>query len=284
MAGNKIKSLVDKMLWHAMKAAFLAIILIACMFLPFFPGQHDPAAILVSNIAQMIGFAGFLLIPIGLVWVIFGQPDRNAIRIISGVAASTVITFAFVLGAVGNNSLHLAFGFFILGAYLSFRFVRSLSREPASGRIDPAALYLMVIPLLVLTARFAFIGQAVEFSRNRVIENSRPLINDIEAFKTRNGHYPESLHSEWEDYKPGIVGVGRYYYEPNGKAYNLFFEQHSDQIGVREFVMYNPLGEHQVSAHNSDRLLYSVAEQNRMRGWHLVVALPQENWKYFHFD
>ncbi len=272
------------MLLQIVQLPLFALLILACVFLPFLPGQHDPAATLVSNIAQSIGFAGFLLIPIGSVWIVFGRPDRKAVRIVCTVVASVVVTFAFVLGAVANNSLHLAFGFFILGAYLSFRFVRSMWREPQNQRIDPVALSLIIIPLLILLARFAFMGEAVEFSRNRVIENSRPLINDIEAFKARNGHYPESLHSEWEDYKPGIVGVGRYYYEPNGKAYNLFFEQYSDLIGVREFVMYNPLGEHQSSAHNSDRLLYSVAEQNRMRGWHKVVALPQENWKYFHFD
>jgi hypothetical protein len=272
------------MLQHLVRTTVIAILLVACMFLPFRPGQHDPAAILLSNIAQMIGFAGFLLVPIGAVWLAFGRLERRALRAACAVAASVVITLAFIAGAVGNNSLHLALVFLLVGAYFSFWFVRCVWRNEAGRRIDPVAISLVVIPMIILAARFAFIGQAIEFSRNRVIENSRPLINDIEAFYARNGHYPESLHSEWEDYKPGIVGVGRYYYEPHGKAYNLFFEQYSDQIGTREFVMYNPLGEHQMSAHNSDRLRYSIADQRRMWGWHRVVQLPQENWKYFHFD
>lgn len=272
------------MLLHLFRATVIAIALIACMFLPFLPGQHDPAAILVSNIAQMVGFAGLLLIPVGIIWLAFGRPRRKVLRLACAAAASIIITLAFAAGAVGNNSLHLAVVFLLIGAYLSFRFARYIWQDEAEQRLNPVAFAIVLIPILILAARFAFMAHAVEFSRNRVIENSRPIINDIEAFYARNGHYPESLHSEWEDYKPGIVGVGRYYYEPSGKAYNLFFEQYSDQIGTREFVMYNPLGEHRMSAHNGDRLLYSIAEQSRMWGWHRVVQMPQENWKYFHFD
>lgn len=272
------------MLKHLLQIIILAVAVLLGMFLPFMPGQHDPAAILISSTAQAIGFAGILLTPIGIVWLSFGQRSRP-LRIAMAAAASIIITFAFVFGAIGNNSLHLAFGILILGIHLTIRFVGTMRRDQTDvPPLDAAPIYLIVIPVVVLVTRFAFIGSAVEFSRNRVIENSRPLIADIEAFSTRNGHYPESLHSEWEDYKPGIVGVGRYHYEPKGQAYSLFFEQYSDQIGLREFVMYNPLGEHQISAHNSDRLLYTIPEQSRMWGWHVVVPLPQENWKYFHFD
>lgn len=53
------------------------------------------------------------------------------------------------------------------------------------------------------------------------MENARPLIQAIETFHQRNGRYPESLLSEWEDYDAGIIGIDRYYYEPNGTTYNL---------------------------------------------------------------
>lgn len=267
------------MLTHLLRAAFLTLALIACIFLPFLPGPYDPTAVVLSSIAQTIAFGGIMLIPIGVIWGFFGRGHRT-IRIISAAVASMVVTLAAALGATVNNSISLAIGLLVLGTYLSFCFVRRVSQ--CEG--NPFPLYFIVVPLLVLTARVVFIQNAVEFSRNLAIENSRPLIHEIETYRARNGHYPVSLHSQLEDYDPSVIGIGRYYYEPNGSAYNLFFEQFSNEIGVREFVMYNTLGEHKFSAHNSDILEFSEADRIRQQGWHVVVALTQEHWKYFHFD
>ncbi len=271
------------MLPYILQAGLLAIALLACIFLPFLPGPHDATAIILSSIAQTIGFAAVLLIPIGATWFLFGS--HRAIRMSAAVTASAVITLAAALGATINNSFYLAIGLLMLGAYLSFRFVGwSWRREIPINRFDSIPLYFILIPLLILTARIAFIERAVEFSRNLAIENSRPLIQAIEAYHARTGQYPESLHSELEDYDPNVIGIPRYYYEQNGEAYNLFFEQFSNEIGTREFVMYNKLGEHRMHGHNADRLELSPADQIRQQGWHRVVNLPQENWKYFHFD
>lgn len=253
------------------------------MFLPFIPGEHDATAVVLSNIAQAIGFSAILLLPIATVWLIFGRVGRRTVRVIAAAAASAIITLAAALGALVTNSKYLAIGLLALGAYLSFRFVRNIAKTEKQG-FDATPLYLILIPLLVLLARFAFITTTVEFSRNHAIENSRMLIQDIEAFHSRNGRYPESLLSELEDYDPGVIGIPRYYYEPNGSAYNIYFEQYSNEFGVREFVMYNKLGQHRMHAHNIDRLQLSPADQVRQQGWHRVVVLPQENWKYFHFD
>ena len=51
--------------------------------------------------------------------------------------------------------------------------------------------------------------------------HSSPLIADIERFKQRNGHYPPALHSLNRDVPTGVVGIERFTYEPNGRAYNL---------------------------------------------------------------
>ncbi len=272
------------MFLHFVRIALITALIVACVFLPFLPGPHDPTAVVLSSIAQLIGFAGFLLVPIGVVWLIIGR-NYKAVRLAAAASGSIVITLAAAVAVTVNNSMYLAIGVLLLGAYLSFRFVGwNWRREAGDNGFDPVPLYFIVIPLFVLTARTLFIEDAVAFSRNRAIENSRAIIQDIEAFHARNGNYPVSLHSELEDYDPLVIGIGRYYYEPNGEAYNLFFEQFSNEVGVREFVMYNKLGEHRMHAHNIDRLQLSPADQIRQQGWHRVVALPQENWKYFHFD
>jgi hypothetical protein len=67
------------------------------------------------------------------------------------------------------------------------------------------------------------------------------LIEAIEKYQQTYGHYPVSLAALWPDYKTGVRGISQYAYEPYGQAYNLFFEQFSDQIGAREIVMYNKL-------------------------------------------
>ncbi len=249
------------------------------------PGEHDATAVVLSNIAQMIGFSGILLVPIGIVWLVFGRGGRKSVHLATATAASVVVTLFAALGAVASSSIYLAIGLLVLGAYLSFRFVRRVAKtEQDRDSLDPIPLYIVIIPLLVLFARFAFTPAAVEFSRNRGIESSRPLIDDIETFYARNGHYPESVHSLWEDYDPGVIGIPRYYYERSGSAYNLYFEQFSNQIGMREIVMYNKLGEHRSYSHNADRLQLSPADQIRQQGWIRAVDLPQPNWKYFWFD
>jgi hypothetical protein len=126
----------------------------------------------------------------------------------------------------------------------------------------------------------------VEFSRNRAIHNSAPLIAAIEQHRAKNGRYPTSLHSVAQDYHPGVMGVDKYRYEPHGEAYNLFFEQFSDKFGTQEFVVYNPLDEQVMTVHAAD-LLEMTPQQlalDRTRGYYAVNNASQPHWKYFWFD
>lgn len=90
------------------------------------------------------------------------------------------------------------------------------------------------------------------------------------------------LRATIEDYQPRIAGVPRFYYELNGDAYNLYFEQFSEMIGTQEIVMYNKLGEHEMTVHNQD--LLGIEPQNILRGYHHEADLPQPHWKIFYFD
>src|SRR5690606_25346884 len=116
------------------------------------------------------------------------------------------------------------------------------------------------IPLSVMLIRQVFIKQIINSSVTRVIAVSETIISDIENYRARNGHYPVSLHSLWTDYPTGIRGVSRFYYEPNGTSYNLFFEIASHEPDIRGIVMYNPNDEQSFSSHDMDLLQLSREE------------------------
>lgn len=142
--------------------------------------------------------------------------------------------------------------------------------------------YFIVIPVSVLFVRMTWLEKVKDERTDFVIKKSEQLIADIEAYKKTNGHYPISLLSTIEDYKTFVSGIPRFYYELNGDAYNLYFEQFSNVIGTEEIVMYNKLGEHEMTVHDQD--LLRIAPENILRGYHKVADHPQPHWKIFYFD
>jgi hypothetical protein len=158
-----------------------------------------------------------------------------------------------------------------------------------SGRLrppGPIGFYLMTVPAAVALLQMVSIAPAIEFSRRRAIQNSAQFIEDIERYRMTHGRYPGSLLSVWEDYLPGVIGIKEYHYEPSGDSYNVFFEQFALRFGTREFVMFNPRGEHALTSHKMDRLQLTPEELvlEQSRGHYAVYATSHPNWKYFWFD
>lgn len=148
-------------------------------------------------------------------------------------------------------------------------------------------LYFVLIPSIAFIAQLALTAPLTERSRSIAIENSREMISDIESYYTEHGSYPVSLFGVWPDYLPGIIGVPRYYYEPSGEAYNLVFEQPRfllDDLGAREFVVYNKLDQHIIRSHRSFMFRLSPEEFERYRGYFAESNLPEPHWKSFLFD
>lgn len=117
--------------------------------------------------------------------------------------------------------------------------------------------------------------------------NSAEFIRDIEAYHDAYGHYPVSLAAMWKDYDPNVVGIEKYHYSPHGDTYNLFFEQPRfffDNIGTREWVVYNPQDEHRMYSHTAWLLQLSPEELERSQGWYAVHTGSRPHWKYFWFD
>jgi hypothetical protein len=290
---------------HIGQIAAISLVALTCMFYPFLPGTHDRLAVTLSMMARMLGWGGLLLlVPIGAVWLSYELIKRKATTLlvsrqdkghyfaVATMAASIVAAAAAALAALTHTGVSLGIGVLLFWAYVVWRFVpawKRLKKEGAGG-FNPTPLYLLFVPSILVVAQLTLLKPAVEFSRKRAILGSREFINAIEAYHAAHGQYPPSLASEVSDYDPSVIGVERYHYEPSGRAYNVFFEQLTFPIGMREFVMYNPLDEHTFMVHDQD-ILESPQEQvdaeRRFHALHHAYVVPPPSpphWKYFWFD
>jgi hypothetical protein len=278
-----------------LRASAILIGLVLVTLLPFAPGRHDASAVALSMVAQGLGWGSLLLVPVGVAWLIHGSRQRSGEPAAGVVRHRYTVAALVLLGLVGLLAVLIvaAQSGFSLGILLGFSGAFILGRAGLASRgrarTDPApglgtAALCIVVPIAYVLAWILVAEPAERFARERAIENSAELIADIERFRASRGHYPPSLHSEWEDYDPSVVGIDRYRYEPHGEAYNLFFEQPSFTLGARVFVMYNPLGEQALSAHNSDLLRLAPEDLELQRGFLSAEDLPQAHWKSFLFD
>ena len=276
------------MIGHVVLMGALTLLILACRFLPFLPGAYDGFAVTLSGGSQILGFTGLLLVPIGTLWLIAesGKHTRLAYCCaIASVVASSLVALFLVLAAM---SVGVSLGGIALVLWASFvsRMWRGLKRlKPAETRpFNPVPLYLLVVPLVVAPLQWFLIEPATEFSRERAIRNSAALIADIEAYRQARGRYPASLLALHQDYRPLVIGIERFYYELNGDAYNISFEQSSSRVGTREIVMYNPRDEHLAIGHDSDILHWTPEQLRARRGYYEARDARSAHWKYFWFD
>jgi hypothetical protein len=160
-------------------------------------------------------------------------------------------------------------------------------RHSERDRFNPTPLYLVSIPLAALIFQIAAAAPLTAASRARAIASSAEMIAEIEAYRAAQGRYPNSLLGVWKDYYPHVVGVERYYYRPERDAYNLYFEQPRfllDNVGTREFVVYNPLDEHFMVSHPSSILRLTPAQFESSPGWYEVHDAETDHWRHFWFD
>lgn len=280
------------MIRHLLGIIAAIALIIVCTLLPFFPGRYDPLAVPLSAMAQAIGILGLVLAPFGLLWLAADRSPRlaqwrhvfSAITLIvlllvwAGVCLVLLVHSGFVLGLA-------ALALFIYATYKVWPRIRRTGDTTTKSQ-SALPFYLIIVPVAVVLLQFALVAPAIEFSRNRAILNSAPLIAAIENYRTKNGRYPTSILAEWPDFWPGVIGVSEYRYEPHGDAYNLVFEQFAYHFGTREFVMYNPRDEHAMTAHAIDILELTPQQLalERTRGHYAVNNSPHPHWKYFWFD
>jgi hypothetical protein len=279
------------MLTHVFGLCAVVAAVILCTVLPFLPGGYDRLALPLSLMAQLFGKAGLLLVPIGFVWLVTERRSRRPrTRYAFAIVALGAGSLVWALVSVGAlvESRVLGIGVLALGAFVVVTILRRVrvSRNAAIGRPSAVPLYLIVVPTAVALVQYVIAGPVTEFSRDCAIRNAAPLVADIERYRAANGRYPESLLSLWPDYKPSIVGIRAYQYEPSGDAYNVKFEQPTFILGTNEIVVYNPRDEHTATSHAMDLLQLSPARLalERRRGHYAVHDTRHPHWKYFWFD
>jgi hypothetical protein len=263
--------------------------------LPFLAGPYDSLALPLSGMCRAFGVVGLvLLVPVGAIWAACGYSNRLARRQ-HGIAIAALIVTSLVWALVVVLTAALASGPLLAVAAIvvwacaisrtlpHLRLLRSATPQPTSA----AAFYLLLVPIAVAIAQRALVAPAIESSRNRAIRNAVPLIAEIERYRAAQGRYPLSLLTNVTDqYKPGVIGIEKYHYEPHEDAYNLVFEQGALRFGTQEFVAYNPRDRQVVTVHLVD-LLELTPEQlalERTRGHYAVHDAGPPHWKYFWFD
>ncbi len=264
----------------------LATLLAGMMVYPFLPGRYDRLALPLSTIAQVFGLVGLALVPGGVLWLV--MPRRRFPLAVFTTAVGAGV--ALILALVATLSAGNAFGGLTLaaGTYALARLIPGLKPLKSTGDrpFHPAPLYLVCLPPLALAFQVALAAPVTRWSRNYAMANASEFIADIEQYHASNGRYPESLQAQYGDYDPGLVGVERYVYVLRGDSYNLSFEQPRfllDDIGAREWIVYNPRDEHRVYSHTSWLLLRSDAAEP-IQGWYASGETGKAHWMYFLFD
>lgn len=163
--------------------------------------------------------------PIGAFWVASWYWNRLAGKQFGIAIAGLIVPSIFwLLGsfmAFIVGSLTLGAGMVVFWLYAVSRAWPALKRLKTAPPRPPSAVafYLLIVPVAVLLIQLPAVPRAIESSRNRAIRNRALLIADIEQYRAANGRYPESLFSLHPDhYKPGVIGIKEYLYEPSGDA------------------------------------------------------------------
>jgi len=270
----------------------IAVTLLATA-LPFLPGRYDVLAVPLSGIARTIGLVSLLLVPVGLAWLAYegsrsgaGARSARVKFVVASLAVASVAVFAGAVFAYGLSGASLAV--FVLaawGLYLWRAGPRMLEWGRRSiGRHSTPALALVVVPVIVFGAQYALAAPLTDFAWNRTIDGMLPLIGDIERYRTARGSYPASLFSEWMDYRPEVIGVRGYQYEPVGEAYSLAVEVPTFSFASREFLLYNPADTHVMASHDADVLQRTPAELTHYRGYYSARKLDRPHWTVLSFD
>jgi hypothetical protein len=267
------------------RTALSTAVLVGAILLPFVPGSYDPLATTLSAAATAMAFGSLLLVPIGVVWLIFSRAGYVPSKLALIVAAVVALGVALAIAA-GDHSLSAAAAVLVAAMTCAARLWRRVHVAQANGVSLPRTvpMALITVPLTVVAATMTLAEPAAAWSRNRVIANATAIIADIERFRERTGSYPVALSALHPDYLPGTMGVERYRYEPSGQTYNVYFEHSATSPGVQEIVMYNPRREQDISSHTIDLLQLSAEDIRRQRGYFAAHDLERAGWRRFLFD
>lgn len=262
----------------------LAAILCLVMVLPYLPGRFDASAATFSFVVQVASYVSLLMVPVGLAWMI--SPRRSRLWHRLTLVLAGLVAFVITITAVSVNELAIG----VMLGVCDIILLRTLYRRSRAEldlvghKRSPIPWFLVCVPLILVTFRAILLPSAASWSRDRAIQYSVTLIQEIESFRQRRGHYPVSLQSLNRDVPTGVVGIERFHYEPNGEAYNLFFVRPHIELDAKEVVLFNPRDEHRFTSHELDILQYDGEQLDLRRGDRRRTRLAHPHWISILFD
>jgi hypothetical protein len=274
-----------KILSHISKQVIILTVLILGIIYPFLSGDFDRLAMPLSVMIQGFGVLGLTLSLLGLIWLLV--PGKYKIFSMISVYFFGLLIIVFTFFAYLISGILFGIAAFSLLVSIMLKLRQTIMKPLERETIAFVPIYLIVLPLSVLTVQLLIAKPITNLSRDRTIANAKDYIIEIEKIYTRNGYWPKTLQAMYKDYYPNIVGVEKFHYLPFGNSYNLSFEQPRfflDIIGTKEWVVYNPKDEHRVYSHTSWFLLLSPQEPEIRQGWYSSTDTKHKHWKSFFFD
>jgi len=233
----------------------LTIVLIVS---PFFPGPSNSLVIGLSSVSLTLGFLGLLLVPVGVLWVIAEwkksrQPEGKTINwkpsyYLSIIATVIIVTISLIYIPLTYHfaGVLASAAFVILLSWLLYRMIRFIRKikSQSSRAFISMPVYLIALPLIAFTANKFLVDPLSNYSRKLAIKKSEILIHAIEAYKNREGEYPESLENLKGKYidqipKSSVMGVTSYRYSKLDDDFTLAFSQWKDGASLEELVIYD---------------------------------------------
>lgn len=280
-----------------MKRVVLAAALVLATLLatawPFLPGRFDGLALHLSVLGRGVAVGSILLVPLGLPWLVREailparevRPRRTgfAHAIVGLGSLSALVAAVFALGLSGIALATIVLSGWVLALCCGAPRLVVWARGPRERDLVAPAL-LVIAPLAVLGAQLGLAEPLESWAWNRTMDGMAPLIADMERYRGMRGSYPRSLFAEWADYRPEVVGVSGYLYEPAGDGYRLAIEVPSFSFDSRVFLSYDPTDRHVMASHDADLLARPELELPRYHGYHTAGPLDRPHWKALHFD
>lgn len=271
----------------------LVAVVLTATALPFLPGRYDALAVGLSAFTRGVGMSSLLLVPVGVVWLLYEQRRTgNAMHrgrvglVAAGLGTGCIMLLVGAVAALTSLGATLAVAVLTVGGLVLWRGGSQLmdwARRPRERGFG-TAIALILVPGVVAAGQFALTPSLTSFAWNRTIDDLAPLIADIERYRATRGHYPTSLFSEWMDYRPTVIGVRGYQYALAGDGYRLAVEVPTFSIDSREFLFYSSVDIVLMASHDADLLRRTDAELAQYRGYSNARSVGRARWRVLSFD
>lgn len=242
----------------------VALLVVLASIAPFLPGPQNNISHIISQLAQIIGYAGLFFMPFGLLWLIVeirNKQGQKLNRWSNGYyPAMLTISPFFILCTIqffkglrdGARIEMLPFIFiWIVIGFVFFR-IQKLKNK-TDYQFNKAPVYIVLIPLIAVFTSQIAVDKVADITREVAIQKTVPLIAAIEQFKIENGEYPDKLEDLVGKYIKAIptfnkMGNSSYHYEKRGDIFNLSFERNW-HWSATEAVVYMKYG-HKITKAN----------------------------------